>query len=92
MKQFATMALTAAAVNAQMKEYDSLFRQFGNCMGSDFGSTDACAQINRPDAQCCNFVVTTDDGITGQFCITDSQREGKYSGFYTDYDYTKWSW
>lgn len=57
MKSLATMALLAATAQAQMEQYDSLFRQFGNCMGGDFGSTDECDAIGRTGAQCCNFVV-----------------------------------
>lgn len=47
MKSLATMALLAATAKAQMQEYDSLFRQFGNCMGGEFGSTQACDAIDR---------------------------------------------
>lgn len=86
------MALLAAAAQAQMVQYDSLFRQFGNCMGGDFGSTDACDAIDRQGAQCCDFVVVQDSSITGQFCVTDQQREGVYNGTYRDYDYTLWKW
>jgi hypothetical protein len=92
MKYLSTMALAIAAVKAEMKEYDSLFRQFGNCMGADFGSTQACDNIERFDAQCCNFVVVDDPAITGQFCISNSQRETDFTGTYRDYDYTLWKW
>lgn len=86
------MALAMATANAQMQEYDSLFRQFGNCMGGDFGSTQACDSIDRFGAQCCDFEVVQDSSITGQFCVTDGQRQGDYSGTYRDYDYTLWKW
>ena len=75
-----------------MKEYDSLFRQFGNCMGGEYGSTQACDAIERYDAQCCNFVVVQDPSITGQFCINDAQRQTEFTGTYRDYDYTLWKW
>ena len=71
MKSLAIMALAAVGVKAQMEEYDSLFRQFGNCMGSEFGETQICDSINKFGAQCCNFVVVQDPTITGQFCVTD---------------------
>lgn len=86
------MALLVASASAQMEQYDSLFRQFGNCMGADFGDTQVCANIERPNAQCCDFVVVQDETITGQFCISDKQREGRFTGTYRDYDYTLWKW
>jgi len=92
MKYMATMAIAIATANAQMKEYDSLFRQFGNCMGSEFGSTQACDSIERYGAQCCDFEVVQDPSITGQFCITDGQRVTEFEGTYRDYDYTLWKW
>merc|ERR1719353_1800495 len=61
-------------------------------MGADFGSTQACDNIERFDAQCCNFVVVDDPAITGQFCISNSQRETDFTGTYRDYDYTLWKW
>ena len=73
------LALLAASVSAQkMKEYDSLFRQFGNCMGNEFGSTKGCLDIGKANAQCCDFQVVNEESITGQFCVTNEQRDGLY--------------
>merc|ERR1719498_295762 len=92
MKYFAAVALGLASVKGQMQEYNSLFREFGNCMGSAFGSTEGCAAIGRQDAQCCHFEVVNDDSITGSFCITNQQMDGEFAGTYRDYDYTLWAW
>ena len=93
MRSIAIAALTVAATNAQkMKEEDSLFRQFGNCMGSDFGSVQGCAAIGRQNAQCCDFEVVKQESITGKFCITNEQRDGLWTGTYRDYDFTLWKW
>ena len=67
-----------------MQEYDSLFRQFGNCMGSEFGSVSGCEAISRPNAQCCEFEVVNEESITGMFCITNEQRDGSWTGTYRD--------
>lgn len=75
-----------------MKEEDSLFRQFGNCMGQDYGSYAGCAGLGKANAQCCKFEVVNEETITGKFCVTDGQRSGKWQGTYRDYDYTLWKW
>lgn len=86
------MALAATTASAQMTEFDSLFRQFGSCLGGEFGGTQKCNEVGKAGAQCCDFVVVQDSSITGQFCVTDGQREGEYEGTYRDYDYTLWKW
>lgn len=86
------MALGAATVSAQMEELNSLFREFGNCMGEQYGSYAACKVLDRPNSQCCNFEVVGEETITGKFCVSDQQRLGEYSGVYRDYDYTLWNW
>ena len=51
------MAIVIATATAQMQEYQSLFREFGDCLGAEFGSTDSCEKSQRYNAQCCNFRV-----------------------------------
>jgi len=85
-------AALATASAQKMVEYDSLFRQFGNCMGNEFGDTAGCAALGRANAQCCDFEVVNEESITGKFCITDAQRDGVYVGTYRDYDFTLWKW
>ena len=50
MKYLTAIALGLASVSGQMQEYNSLFREFGNCMGSSFGSVEGCAAIGRAGA------------------------------------------
>lgn len=70
MKYITAVALGLAGVSAQMKEFDSLFRQFGNCMGAEWGSTAMCANIGKAPAQCCKFEVVNESSIDGKFCVT----------------------
>lgn len=56
MKSFATIALFVAVASAQMTEYKSLFKEFGNCNNGQFGDYDVCERLNRgSNAQCCKF-------------------------------------
>ena len=57
MKYLAMTAIAVSSASAQMTEFDSLFRQFGSCLGGDYGDTNVCNQAGKPGAQCCDFVV-----------------------------------
>lgn len=65
MKSLAAIALATTVAAQGMTEYDSLFRQFGNCQGDEWGSTAGCEEIGKANAQCCKFEVSNDRNIKG---------------------------
>ena len=54
-------AFAVSTASGQMTEFDSLFRQFGSCLGGDYGDTNVCSQAGKPGAQCCDFEVVQDN-------------------------------
>ena len=74
------LAALFTAVLAQPKPRQNLFVEFKSCTNSP------CAG----GTECCNF--DDNQGQKVKFCMTTKQKNGKWTGSYTDDDQTDWEW
>lgn len=75
-----------------MKPEQNMFTYFGACIGKPYGSYAACEELTKKkDTQCCNFK-QIGGTATGQFCVSDAERAGKWTGQYDDHEFSKWQW
>merc|ERR1712023_225290 len=83
LKMIVALALLAlmSSVAAQPRPRQRLYIEFGSCYNT----------VCEAGAECCNFE-SERTGESGKFCMTETQKDGSWSGEYVDNDNKPWTY